>query len=363
MQTRVAVLGASGYTGVELTKLLDSHPHVDLAVASSDRWVGETLAARVGVQTDLRYAALDAAIDAAKGCDVALLATPAEASHELVAKLVPHTRVIDLSGAYRLKDPARHEKYYGFKHAHTGLVKEAVYGLPELYRARIGGARLVSNPGCYATAIQLALAPLVEGEAPRSTSASPQGGGTRPFQRVEDDLLDGRIIIDAMSGVTGAGRKATEEMSFAEVAGDVRAYRVLRHQHEPEIEQSLSDLAGRTIDITFIPHLLPVNRGILATCHAQLAGERDVRPMYERFFAGEPFISLAPSAEQVALHDVVGTNKCRIGVSIGERGELVVISAIDNLVKGAAGQAVQNLNLMLGLDEQAGLTGLRSFHP
>lgn len=362
MQKRVAVLGASGYAGVELTKILDGHPHVELAVASSDRWVGDTIAARTGVRSSLRYLPLDAAIEEARRCDIALLATPAQASHDLVPKLVEQTRVIDLSGAFRLKDPARHRKYYGFEHAHVGLAKEAVYGLPELYRERIAGAHFICNPGCYATAIQLALAPLLEADAPHSTAAAPSDGGTRPFARVED-LLDGRIIVDAMSGVTGAGRKASEDFSFAEVAGSVRAYRVLRHQHEPEIEQSLGDLAGRSVDITFVPHLLPVSRGILATCHAQLAGTHDVAARFERRFGREPFISLAPNAEQVSLHDVVGTNLCRIGVSVGDNGELVVIAAVDNLVKGAAGQAVQNLNLMLGLDEQAGLAGLRSFHP
>jgi N-acetyl-gamma-glutamyl-phosphate reductase len=362
MQARVAVIGASGYSGVELTKLLAGHPHAQLAVASSDRWVGEPVAARAGVASQLRYVALDAAVEQAKQCDVVMLATPAEASHELVPRLVEHARVIDLSGAYRLRTTALYPRYYGFEHQHIGLLGQAVYGLPELFRERIAGARLVANPGCYATAIQLALAPLLASRPPAATPAATAPGETRPFARV-DDLVEGRVIVDAMSGVTGAGRKASEEYSFAEIAGDVRAYRVLRHQHQPEIEQSLGELAGRTVEVTFVPHLLPVNRGILATCHAQLAGSHDVAAVYERAYAREPFISLAPSADRVALHDVVGTNRCRIGVSVGEHGELVVISAIDNLVKGAAGQAVQNLNLLLGCDEQAGLGGLRSFHP
>lgn len=363
MQTRVAVLGASGYAGVELTKILDGHPGAELTVASSDRWVGDTLAARTGVRSGLRYTPLDAAVEAAKRCDVVLLATPAQASHDLVPQLVAHTRVIDLSGAYRLKDPTRYRSHYGFEHAHLALAKEAVYGLPELFRERIAGARLVANPGCYATAIQLALAPLVRAETPKSSPVESSRSETRPFTRVDNELLDGRIIVDAMSGVTGAGRKASEDFSFAEVAGSVRAYRVLRHQHEPEIEQMLGELAERTVDITFVPHLLPVPRGILATCHAQLAGAHDVAALFQRSYAREPFISLADSAEQVSLHDVVGTNLCRIGASVGADGELVVIAAIDNLVKGAAGQAVQNLNLLLGIDEQAGLAGLRSFHP
>jgi N-acetyl-gamma-glutamyl-phosphate reductase len=364
MHPRIALIGASGYSGVELTKLLVAHPSYELVVASSDRWVGESVGARTGVLSALTYLALGEAIQRAKECDAVLLATPADASHELVPQLAPHTRVIDLSGAYRLKSEGQYKKFYGFEHRHMGLVKEAVYGLPELYRNRIRGARLVANPGCYATAIQLALAPLLQRQEP-STAKIPTGEGmtTEPFARPTDDLLHGRIIVDAMSGVTGAGRKATEEMSFAEVAGDVRAYRVLVHQHEPEIEQSLSDLADRSIDITFVPHLLPVARGIIATCHAQLSERHDVAALYEAEYNDEPFISLAPTAEEVSLHDVVGTNRCRIGVKVGDHDEVVVIAAIDNLVKGAAGQAVQNLNLMLGLDEHAGLAGLRSFHP
>jgi N-acetyl-gamma-glutamyl-phosphate reductase len=348
MKKRIAVIGASGYTGVELTRLLAAHPHVELAVASSDRWVGERVEARTGAPGAVRYlsleAALEAAVDPETGCEVVMLATPADASHELVPRLLAQgRRVIDLSGAYRLRDAAFYASHYGLSHAHTGLLDEAVYGLPELFRARVGAARLVANPGCYATAIQLALAPLL-------------------------GLLDGgsRIIVDAMSGVTGAGRKASEEFSFTEIAGDLRAYRVLRHQHEPEIEQSLAAVCGRSVDITFVPHLLPVSRGILATCHAQLAPgitRDDVNAAYERAYSGEAFVALAPGAEQVALHDVVGTNRCRIGCAVGARGELVAIAAIDNLVKGAAGQAVQNLNLMLGLDERAGLLGLRGFHP
>jgi N-acetyl-gamma-glutamyl-phosphate reductase len=364
MQPRIAVIGASGYSGVELTKLLDGHPGVELTVASSDRWVGESLAARAGVRGGLRYLPLDQAIAQAKQCDVVLLATPAEASHDLVPQLIEHARVIDLSGAYRLREPARYDTHYRFKHGHPALLKEAVYGLPELFRERIPGARLVANPGCYATAIQLALAPLMQTiAAPEPARPQLDSSGTQRFRRIGEELIEGRIIVDAMSGVTGAGRKATEDYSFSEVVGDFRAYRVLKHQHEPEIEQSLSELAERSIDITFVPHLLPIKRGILATCHVQYIGKHDVMRLYKFAYSGEPFISIAPSAEQLTLHDVVGTNRCRIGITAGQDGELVIVSVIDNLVKGAAGQAVQNLNLMLGLDEQAGLAGLRSFHP
>ena len=339
MQPRIAIIGASGYTGLELTRLLAGHPGVALAVAWCDRWVGESVAARAGVASELRYVSLEDALAQAATCQVALLATPAEASHDLVRKLRGVAHVIDLSGAFRLRDAATHASSYGFERS---FGEAGVYGLPELFRARIPNARLVSNPGCYATAIQLALAPILGLVAP------------------------GRLIVDAMSGVTGAGRKASEEYSFAEIAGDVRAYRVLRHQHTPEITQGLSELAARDVAVTFVPHLLPVNRGILATCHAQLApghSAADVAAAFEARYGAEPFISLAPSADKVSLHDVVGTNRCRIGWAAGNDGELVVTSAIDNLVKGAAGQAVQNLNLLLGLSEQAGLAGLRSFHP
>jgi N-acetyl-gamma-glutamyl-phosphate reductase len=373
MQRRLAVIGASGYTGVELTRLLVAHPNVELAVASSDRWVGEAIETKVGAPSALRYVTNEHAVEQAASCDVALLATPAEVSHVLVPKLLAAgPRVIDLSGAYRLRDAALYPKYYGFEHAHAELLARAFYGLPELLGRPGSGSnrasllrevRLVANPGCYATAIQLALAPLY---------AAWQLDRDDESRRIPGP---GRVIVDAMSGVTGAGRKAVEEFSFAEIAGDLRAYRLLRHQHQPEIEQGINDAVARAaagidvarnVEVTFVPHLLPVQRGILATCHVPLdkpLTADGARFAFETYYKAEHFISIAPSAEQVSLHDVVGTNKCRIGTAVSERNELVVTSAIDNLVKGAAGQAVQNLNLMLGLDERAGLAGLRSFHP
>jgi N-acetyl-gamma-glutamyl-phosphate reductase len=332
MQRRVAIIGASGYTGVELTRLLDGHPEITLAAVSSDRWVGDSVEARTGVPGALRYGSLEDTLAEAARCDVTLLATPAEASLALAPKLLAAgTRVIDLSGAFRLRDAGLYPTFYKLEHPHRELLASAVYGLPELgARDAIAAAKLVANPGCYATAIQLALAPLVAAG------------------------ISGRPIVDAMSGVTGAGRKASEEYSFAEIAGDLRVYRALEHQHRPEIEQQLG------CEITFVPHLLPVQRGILATCHVTTSTDpARAFSRYER----EPFVSLAASAEDVTLHHVVGTNRCRIGWTRSDRGELVVTSAIDNLVKGAAGQAVQNLNLMLGLDEAIGLAGLRSFHP
>jgi len=321
----VAILGASGYAGVELSRLIALHPGVELAVAGSDRWASEPIASRIGLEHDLHYLAPARALEHAVACSAVFLATPAEISHDYVPQLVGKTKVIDLSGAFRLRDAAAYERHYGFVHRHPALLAEAVYGLPELGRARIAGASLIANPGCYATAIQLAIAPLAK--------------------------LGLRWVVDAVSGVTGAGRKATEAMSFAEVANDVRAYRALRHQHAPEIEQGLG------ARVAFVPHLVPIARGILATCHAQLG---DVGSAYA-IYKDEPFIELGRDADDVSLHHVVGTNRCRIGWTV-EGDDLVVTAAIDNLVKGAAGQAVQNLNLALGLPETMGLA-LRSFHP
>ncbi len=337
MQRRIALIGASGYTGIELTRLLANHPFVELAVASSDRWVGQSLEAKVGVASALRYVGLEDAIAQSESCEVVLLATPAEASHELVPRLLAAgRRVIDLSGAYRLRDASLYPRFYKYEHQHAGLLAEAVYGLPELGRDGIAAARLVTNPGCYATAIQLALAPLVR----------------------DAHVAAKRVIVDAMSGVTGAGRKGTEDYSFTEIAGDLRAYRTLKHQHTPEIEQQLG------ASLRFVPHLLPVARGILATCHVDLPAGAKASHVADAFagYRREPFLVLAASADDVALKDVVGTNRCRIGWTV-EDDHLVVTSAIDNLVKGAAGQAVQNLNLMLGVAETTALANLRGFHP
>lgn len=330
----VAILGASGYSGVELTRLAALHPGVELAVCGSDRWVGQSVAERTGVPCEVRYTAPDRAIELAMACSIVFCATPAEVSHDVVPRLMAAApKVIDLSGAFRLRDAAAYDRHYGFSHRHEPLLQQAVYGLPEHARQAIAGAKLIANPGCYATAIQLALAPILK------------------FAR-------GPYIVDAVSGVTGAGRKATEELSFAEVYGDIRAYRTLRHQHAPEIAQGLG------APVLFVPHLVPIARGILATCHAELVpgvADADITAAFEARYRDESFIELATGADAVAIHDVVGTNRCKLGwTRDGDR--LVVIAALDNLVKGAAGQAMQNANLALGLAETTGLT-LRSFHP
>jgi N-acetyl-gamma-glutamyl-phosphate reductase len=285
----------------------------------------------------------------AAGCQVVLLATPAEVSLDLAPRLLDAgIKVIDLSGAFRLRDAAEYPRFYRFTHPRPDLLAEAAYGLPELFRDEIRRARLVANPGCYPTAAALPLAPLLRAGL------------------LEEDW----IVVDAASGVTGAGRKATEELSFAEVDEEFRAYRVHAHQHLPEIGQTLGRCGTSRPGLTFTPYLLPVKRGILSTAHARLKpGVPLDQPARElaRAYAGEPFVDLVASPNDVNLKSVVGTNRCRIGVACEEQrgsGRLIALASIDNLVKGAAGQAVQNLNLMMGFEETMGLLppteGLRS---
>lgn len=331
----VGIVGASGYTGVELTRRAAAHPGLALRFATSERWVGEPVHRRVpevAAGPALRYSAQPEALALARGCEVVFLATPAEVSLALVPGLLEAgCRIIDLSGAFRLPRAEEYAHWYGFMHTQPELLREAVYGLPELFRETIASALLVANPGCYPTAAVLPLFPLL-----RARLVDPAS-----------------LVINAASGVTGAGRKASEDFSFAEVDGDFRAYRVLRHQHTPEIAHILSRASGPTPSLVFTPHLLPIKRGILCTTFARLApevGAAQVGAALSDAYRGEPFVSLAASAEEVALKHVVGSNRCQLGFAVdGDR--LILVSALDNLIKGAAGQAMQNLNLMLGLEE------------
>jgi N-acetyl-gamma-glutamyl-phosphate reductase len=333
-----AIVGASGYTGLELTRLLARHPMLRLESLYSDRWAQELAGARLplsGAAASLRYRPL--AEGGGSDAEVVFLATPAEVSADLAPKLLARgLRVVDLSGAFRLEDPAAYPRWYGFEHPAPALLAEARYGLPELARATLPGARLVTNPGCYATAIALALAPLVKA-----------GLG-----------LQGGIAVTGMSGVSGAGRKASEDYSFVEVSDDLRAYRIGRHQHVPEIEQSVARYAGACPPISFTPILTPIRRGILATVTVRTgpaAPPADLAEAMRAAYRDEPFVRvLAP--EQVMVKDVVHTNRCHVGVAVDARaGAVVATSAIDNLVKGAAGQAVQALNAAMGWPEGLGL--------
>jgi len=341
----IGVVGASGYSGIELCRILAAHPGVDVRFAASDRWEGVTVKARTGIGGAvgaLAYVPNALALNAAEGCTAVLLATPAEASMQLAPALLERgVKVVDLSGAFRLSDPAAYPRHYGFEHRAAALLDRAVYGLPELGdRKAIASARLVANPGCYPTAAAVALVPLLRAGL----------------------LAEESIVVDASSGVSGAGRQATEAYSFCEVADDVRPYKVLRHQHSPEIAQSLARAAGKPVRMTFTPHLLPIKRGILSTASARLAsgiGAGAPAEALRAAYRDEPLIEVLDTPEQVSIARTVGTARAAVAVSTADSGfdpgRVVAVSSIDNLLKGAASQAVQNLNLMLGLPERTAL--------
>jgi len=334
----VAIVGASGYSGLELTRILARHPAVRLTALLSDRWAGEKVASRLPVDGPagaLQYSALSGAdrLDA----ELVLLATPAEASADLAPRLLARgVRVVDISGAFRLRDPSAYPLWYGFEHPAPALLAEAVYGLPELGRDGLRGARLVANAGCYASTVALAVA---------------------PFVRAGLVEADG-IAVTALSGVSGAGRKASDEYSFVEVADDLRAYRLGKHQHVPEIEQTVARGGGRCGPISFTPVLVPIRRGILSTAHLRIrdgVGAADLASALESAYASEPFVKVRP-ADKVMVKDVLHTNRCHVGVALDARARVAVAtSALDNLVKGAAGSATQAMNAVLGLPETAGL--------
>jgi N-acetyl-gamma-glutamyl-phosphate reductase len=332
--TTVAVVGASGYSGLELTRILSRHPRVRVVAVTSDRWAGEKVSARLPLEGPvgaLTY--LPLAESHAVEAELAFLATPAEVSLELAPRLLARgVRVVDLSGAFRLLDPAAYRPWYGFEHTAAPLLAEAAYGLPELARAGLPGARLVTNPGCYATAIALGLAPIV-----KSGLCAAEG-----------------IAVTGLSGVSGAGRKASEDYSFCEVDEDLRAYRIGKHQHVPEIEQTVARYAGRCGPLSFTPVLVPMRRGILVTSVLEVqpgVTAADLSAALTAAYAGEPFVKVL-AADKVAVKDVARTNRCHVGVALDARaGVAVVTSAIDNLVKGAAGQAVQAMNAAMGWSE------------
>lgn len=332
MQHSAGIIGASGYSGIELTRLVLSHPHLELSFVTSDRWVGQTIASKTALASQLAYVSNEQGVEAAKGCDVVFLATPAETSLELAPKLrALGVRVVDLAGAFRLQDLSKYPAFYKFEHSSPALLKEAVYGMPELFRERVRGCQFVSNPGCYATAAALSCAPLLTAGL------------------IDPDSL----VISAASGVSGAGRKATEEFSFMEIDADFRAYRTLKHQHVPEIEQTLG-----VKTLVFTPHLLPMKRGILSTAVARLkpgVTQARVNDAFAAAFGKEPMIKLLPSADSVRIADVVKTPWCLLGNTCDDT-HVVSVGAIDNLLKGAASQAMQNCNLMLGHAEAEGLS-------
>ena len=336
---KVAVVGASGYTGVELLRLLITHPGVELSAVTSRQYAGQSVAAvfpSLQGCLDLRCEDVDPDSLASRA-DLVFTAVPHQTAMAIVPQLLTTgCKVIDLSADFRLRDQATYTEWYQ-EHTAAELLGEAVYGLPELYRQEIVGSRLVANPGCYPTSAALALAPLLS-------------------KRLIDPST---IIIDSKSGTSGAGRSVKVDSLYCEVNEGFKAYGVPRHRHTPEIEQSLSDLAGAAVTVSFTPHLLPVNRGILSTCYAKLGSNSTVEELYalyRDYYAAEPFVRLLGEGRLPNVNQVRGGNYCDIGLTVDPRtGRVIVVAAIDNLVKGAAGQAVQNMNLLLGFPETQGL--------
>ncbi|MFA7386530.1 MAG: N-acetyl-gamma-glutamyl-phosphate reductase [Thiohalobacteraceae bacterium] len=334
---KVGVVGGTGYTGVELLRLLVNHPDVELRVITSRSEAGMPVAdmfPNLRGRLGLKFSAPDP--EALAGCDLVFFATPNGTAMQSVPDLLAAgVRVIDLAADFRLRDPAVWEQWYGMPHACADVLADAVYGLPEVNRDRIRQARIVANPGCYPTAVQLGLLPLVE-----------------------SGLVDnGTLVADVKSGVSGAGRKAAVASLLCEAGDSFKAYAVPGHRHLPEIRQGLEEAAGRAIGLTFVPHLVPMIRGIHATLYARLSGgAADLQGLFERRYADEPFVDVMPAGAHPETRSVRGANHCRIAVHRPQGGDtVVVLTVIDNLVKGAAGQAVQNMNLMFGFPEQSAL--------
>ena len=345
---KIGVLGASGYTGAELLRLLIRHPRVEIALLTAERRAGQHM--RQVFPQFSPYAlpkllAIDAVDWKAEALDLAFCALPHATTQTVIKGLLaaaPTTKVVDLSADFRLADTAAYARWYGHEHHAPELQKEAVYGLPEIYRQKIKAARLVANPGCYTTCAELPLIPLLSAKA------------------IDPDA----IVIDAKSGMTGAGRGAKEEMLFSEVAEGFHAYGVGHHRHMAELDQEFSRAAGREVIVSFTPHLLPINRGIFSTIYVRgLKTSPDgLHAILSRAYAGEPFVHLLPFGEMPQTRHVRGSNMIFIGVTkdrIEDRA--IICAALDNLAKGASGQAVQNMNLMLGFPETLGLEQLALF--
>ena len=337
---RVGIVGGTGYTGMELLRILALHPETEIAVVTSR---GEA-----GTRVDEAYPNLRGFVDtvfvepqadALTGCDAVFFATPHGTAMRMApALLARNVKVIDLAADFRLKDPAVWAHWYGEPHACPELLEEAVYGLPEVNRDALRTARLVACPGCYPTAVQLGLLPLLESGAVRTD----------------------RLIADVKSGVSGAGRKAEIPLLMSETGESLKAYGVKGHRHWPEIKQGLEQAAKEAIGLTFVPHLIPMIRGIHATLYAELAGGApDLQVLFEERYRDEPFVDVLPAGSHPDTRNVRGANRCQVAVHRPMNGTiLVVLSVIDNLVKGAAGQAVQNFNLMFGLPETIGLAAI-----
>ncbi len=348
-KAKIGVLGASGYTGAELVRLLLRHPRAEIALLTAERRAGQEMREVFAQFSPFhlpRLIAIDGLDWAAAALDLVFCALPHATTQKVVKGLLgqaPATKVVDLSADFRLSDPAAYARWYGQEHHAPELQREAVYGLVEVHRRAIKTARLVANPGCYTTCAQLPLVPLIKAKA--------------------IDL--GEIVIDAKSGMTGAGRSAKEAMLFAEVSEGFHAYGVGHHRHMAELDQEFSLAAGRGVIVTFTPHLVPMNRGILSTIYVR--GKRgrtpeDLHAILLKSYMKEPFVHVLPFGETPQTRHVRGCNQTFIGVAKDRiEGRAIVVSALDNLVKGASGQAVQNMNLMLGYPETLGLEQVALF--
>ena len=336
---KVGIVGGTGYTGVELLRLLAQHPQAELVAITSRKEAGMPVAELFpSLRGKLDLAFSDPSQARLGQCQVVFFATPNAVAMEQAASLLDQgVKVVDLSADFRIKDVPDWERWYNAKHAAPGLVAEAVYGLPELQREAIRDARLIANPGCYPTAVQLGFMPLLEAGVVDTQS----------------------LIADAKSGVSGAGRKAEVNILFAEAGDNFHAYGIPGHRHLPEIRQGLAGMAGQAVGLTFVPHLTPMIRGIHATLYARSTKEADFQALFEQRYANEPFVDVLPPGSHPETRSVRAANVCRIAVHRPQGGStLVICSVIDNLVKGAAGQAIQNMNLMFGLPEQSGLQQL-----
>lgn len=337
---RAGIVGGTGYTGVELLRLLAQHPDVELKAITSRKEAGTPVARMfpsLRRRVDLAFS--EPSARALAGCDVVFFATPnCVAMSEARAVLEGGARIVDLSADFRIRDVAQWERWYKTKHAAPELIREAVYGLPEMNREQLRRARLVANPGCYPTSIQLGFLPLVE-------------AGVVDVEH---------LIADAKSGVSGAGRKTELSLMFSEASDNFAAYHITGHRHWPEIRQGLAQAAKRDVGLVFTPHLTPLIRGIHATLYARITREADFQQLFEKRYAGEPFVDVMPAGSHPDTRSVRAANVCRLAVhrppeSAGRSDTIVVLSVIDNLMKGASGQAVQNMNLMFSLPETAGL--------
>ena len=339
---KVGIVGGTGYTGVELLRLLAAHPEVEIQAITSRSEKGLPVAdmyPNLRGHLDLAFSEPDMAV--LTKCDVVFFATPNGIAMTMTRELVEAgVKVIDLAADFRIKDIAEWSKWYGMEHACPDLVEQAVYGLPEVNRDDIKTAQLIANPGCYPTAVQLGLLPLIENGL------------------IETDNL----IADAKSGVSGAGRGAAVGTLQAESSENFKAYGVAGHRHLPEIKQGLAIANKADVGLTFVPHLVPMIRGIHATCYAKLkdkSGAGQLQSLYEKHYTDEVFVDVMPAGSCPETRSVKGANNCRIAIHVPQDGDTVVIlSVIDNLVKGAAGQAVQNMNIMFGLNEDAGLMAI-----